>query len=387
MSSNLDPVNPAFLVDNKFLLAATHEECVKNVVALAKSMPKQQDRKGQEWEKWFRCMDQSISIPGAELDPFNLQKEVMFVGGRAKELGCFGWIEESLVKTYKEAVILYYREQGQPVVVKASTQDSQKPRDGLFTPTPEKILRKPIRQNADSAIPTTRYRLMVRSLCGARGTGFGPALGAVHDARNQGRACARKHIRCSHTKHLVNPTTQSSAMKHQGSDDDSSDIAEDSSQEYQLEDSPPPPSKIPAAKSGGSLVKWMPLSSQNKGNGSKRLRPSDSSRSSSPNTRSKKRMVHETSVIISSDSEVDEPTSSALKKRANKPSNSISPSRYVDETSGFHDKFSRLRKANAEAHKLTMRMLANTLEISEALIDAQIPTTKGNAGSQVSRRK
>ncbi|KAG9224554.1 hypothetical protein CCMSSC00406_0002295 [Pleurotus cornucopiae] len=183
-------------------------------------------------------------------------------------------------------------------------------------------------------------------------------------------------------------------MKHQGSDDDSSDIAEDSSQEYQLEDSPPPPSKIPAAKSGGSLVKWMPLSSQNKGNGSKRLRPSDSSRSSSPNTRSKKRMVHETSVIISSDSEVDEPTSSALKflvsllqKRANKPSNSISPSRYVDETSGFHDKFSRLRKANAEAHKLTMRMLANTLEISEALIDAQIPTTKGNAGSQVSRRK
>ena len=60
MSSNLDPVNPAFLVDNKFLLAATHEECVKNVVALAKSIPKQQDRKSQEWDKWFRCMDQSI---------------------------------------------------------------------------------------------------------------------------------------------------------------------------------------------------------------------------------------------------------------------------------------------------------------------------------------
>lgn len=73
----------------------------------------------------------------------------MFVGGRAKELGCFGWIEESLVKAYKEAVIIYYREQGQPVVVKSSTQDSQKPRDGLFTPTPEKVLRKPIKQSEE----------------------------------------------------------------------------------------------------------------------------------------------------------------------------------------------------------------------------------------------
>lgn len=129
------------------------------------------------------------------------------------------------------------------------------------------------------------------------------------------QACARKHIRCSHTKHLVNPTmtTQSSVRKRQGSDDDSSDIVEDSSQEDQLEDSPPQPSKTPTTKPGGSLVKWKPLSSQNRGNGSKRLRPSDSSRSSSPNTRSKNRMVHETSVIISSDSEVDEPIGSALK--------------------------------------------------------------------------
>lgn len=71
----------------------------------------------------------------------------MFVGGRAKELGCFGWIEESLVKAYKEAVLLYYREQGQPVVVKPSPHESQRPQDSLFTPMPEKVLKKPTKQS------------------------------------------------------------------------------------------------------------------------------------------------------------------------------------------------------------------------------------------------
>ncbi|KAF4596218.1 hypothetical protein EYR38_007593 [Pleurotus pulmonarius] len=397
--SNQETVNPAFLVDNKFHLAATHEECVKNVVALAKSIPKQPDHKTQEWEKWFRNMDQGI-------------KEVMFVGGRAKELGCFGWIEESLVKAYKEAVLLYYREQGQPVVVKPSTHENQKPQDNLFTPTPEKVLRKPTHRSDSESDDDNTNPNNASFRCGfshphdkvspdgekpVRRQGDRIWTGSRRCARCQKsgegvcigtgchlcQACARKHLRCSHTKHLVNPTPPSPVKKQQVLDeDDSSDTVEDSCQEDELDDTPPRTSQ----------PQWKPLSLQSKS----RPRPSDSSRSSSPNTRSKKRMVHETSMVISSDSGVDEPKGSALKwlsppqkkKRGpKKTGNSTSSSNRDIKASEFHDKFSRLRKANADAHKLTMQMLANALEISEALIEAQMETTKGGTGSQASRRK